>query len=864
MNIKNRILFLLFVSVLYQTLTVEGLTYAHQPPIWRTPIGIPGDWHKPLIDEEGAWAGDFGPGPYASPLTRIFFSLDGQTPESITQSIANPRIPIVETFKQLGEASIQERAFTCLPNAPIEANSADSSTSIMRLRGMNRSPDYASPKGADAAFRTVAYGTNRPVVYEIDGLGTGPYQVFLGFTDPYRSPESRVKRLMALNVEGAPSRIVSVVDDAGRNVAQAYKFLGTDTDGDGRIRIEVGADIKTSDPNVFINAIWIFRPDNTVDETALIRGQLNNEALVYLDCGHEPQWEERSMRQDLMEAHFTNATTDPILNVETRRSLNFDPATGTLLWRNQPFIRVHPLPNSAVPTTSGWHLRFPKATARALVRIFDGGRIQPEDKEPDVDAEAERIKDYWLEAAHLPWDRIGVGDPQLQDLVDGSIRVLYQLLERVDGKLQSQPGPSVYRGLWVSNQPRVGRALTHLGDLLTARSSFERTWEFQDESGRVIVLTPPSLLKETGTAVEAVYRHARLTGDKDYLKDYYDRFKKAASWVIGARQSVNDPEALNYGLMPSGLSDGGVGGVVPEYTSVYWGLHLLKVMAEAAAWLDHYEDSLTYGAAYAEFEMAFRTAALRDYKLDAKGNPFLPIKMEFDPKKDDPVSAQTVFSYLYYPGRLFDKRDPIAEGNFAMLMDAPKANGLLLSTGWLKGGVQPFIENTRASARLYRGETETVQEVLYAIANHASPTHVWVEEQLPSGPPKTTGDVPHSSASGEFINLIRYTLALEDGETLHLCKGVPRNWIQPNQKIFLKDLPTEFGPVDFHLSINDQGNTAHLKLIPVSGQGTKDGGVQVHLSCLKAAGFHFSDGQALPDTIGVNWGQSIDWKFHKD
>jgi hypothetical protein len=448
-------------------------------------------------------------------------------------------------------------------------------------------------------------------------------------------------------------------------------------------------------------------------------------------------------------------------------------------------------------------------------------------------------------------------------LVDGSIRVIYQLLERVDGKLQSQPGPSVYRGLWVSNQPRVGRALTHLGDLATARSSFERTWEFQKPDGRIIVLTPPSLLKETGTAVEAVYRHARLTGDKAYLNAYWSRFKKAAAWVIQARDSVRDPDALNYGLMPSGLSDGGVGGVVPEYTSVYWGLHLLKLMRDAASWLGHYEEALEYGAAHAVYEAAFRRAMLRDHQVDVHGNRFLPIKMEFDPTKDAPVAAQTVFSYLYYPARLFDKRDPLAEGNFAMLMDAPKADGLVLSTGWLKGGVQPFIENTRASARLYRGEVETVNDVLYAIANHASPTHVWVEEQLPGqGPRKTTGDVPHSSASGEFLNLIRYTLALEEGEHLHLLKGVSTNWIRPGSSLFLDDLPTEFGPLRFRLDIAQDGQTATLDIAPVQGNGATDGGLLIHLNALRDAGFVLGE-QPLPDAIGLDWNKGLRWTLKR-
>jgi hypothetical protein len=456
-----------------------------------------------------------------------------------------------------------------------------------------------------------------------------------------------------------------------------------------------------------------------------------------------------------------------------------------------------------------------------------------------------------------------IPDPDMQALLDGSIRVMYQLLERVEGKLQSQPGPSVYRGLWVSNQPRVGRALTHLGDLDTPRSSFARTWEFQQPNGQVVVLTPPSLLKETGIAVEAVTHHAQLTGDMKFLEEYWPKLVKAADWVMAAREMVTDPDALNYGLMPSGLADGGVGGIVPEYTTNYWSLLLLRNVARVAYWLGHDEAAWKYEAAFADYMAAFRRAAARDMQVDAHGNAFLPIRMQFDPATDPAPAGQTVFSYIAYPARLFDKHDPLVEGNFGMLMDAPREEGLVLSTGWLTGGLQPFIENTRASARVWRGETDEVVEVLYSIANHAAPTHVYVEEQLPgTGPRKTTGDVPHSSASAEFVNLIRYMLALEDGDQLHLMKAIPPGWIRPGSRLHMDDLPTEFGRLTYSLEVSSDGSTATLRVEPVAGNDPV-GGLLIHLDALRAAGFRSADGNPLPDRIGLNWGRGLEWSLHQ-
>lgn len=137
----------------------RSVQYSNKPPIWRTPLGLPGDWHKPLLDREGAWAGDFGPGPYAQPLTRIFFTGEGDSFETVNQSVPDPRVPIVLTTKASGKALIEERAFSRLPEEFFVEPETDPEVPVLRRQGLNRAPDYASPPGADRAFRTAAYGT---------------------------------------------------------------------------------------------------------------------------------------------------------------------------------------------------------------------------------------------------------------------------------------------------------------------------------------------------------------------------------------------------------------------------------------------------------------------------------------------------------------------------------------------------------------------------------------------------------------------------------------------------------------------------------------------------------------------------------
>lgn len=146
---------------------------------------------------------------------------------------------------------------------------------------------------------------------------------------------------------------------------------------------------------------------------------------------------------------------------------------------------------------------------------------------------------------------------------------------------------------------------------------------------------------------------------------------------------------------------------------------------------------------------------------------------------------------------------------------------------------------------------------MYAIANHAAPTHVWIEEQRPgSGPRLATGDVPHSSACSEFISLVRYFLAIEDGDHLHLLKGIPSEWIYPGAVIRTDMIPTEFGDLTLHLEVSEDGTLATIRVAPIVGEATK-GGPLIHLGALKSCGFTLPNGDALPGVWGGCWGEEV-------
>jgi hypothetical protein len=138
-----------------------------------------------------------------------------------------------------------------------------------------------------------------------------------------------------------------------------------------------------------------------------------------------------------------------------------------------------------------------------------------------------------------------------------------------------------------------------------------------------------------------------------------------------------------------------------------------------------------------------------------------------------------------------------------------------IGTGWLSAGIWNYFASFYGHAWLWLGRGEKAARTLYAFANHASPLLAWREEQAPTGKrEEICGDMPHNWASAEFIRLVRHLIVLERGDELHLCEGLPREWVHPGAVTRLDGVLTELGPISLELRVAADGSSAHLRLDP--------------------------------------------------
>ncbi len=419
-----------------------------------------------------------------------------------------------------------------------------------------------------------------------------------------------------------------------------------------------------------------------------------------------------------------------------------------------------------------------------------------------------RAIQFW-DSYPLPYNHITVPDSAVQNLLLSSIRNIYQARVIKNGLPAFQVGPTCYRGLWIIDGSFILESQTFLGNIGDVRNGIEYMLGFQQPNGEFMLIRDH--LKETGIVLWVIKRHARLTGDSTWLASKWDNVDRAVTFIDSMRQStMKDKNDVNYGLLPKGFSDGGLSKKTFEYTNVYWTLIGLKSAVNIAEELGMENEAASWQSMYDDMYADFHKAAERSMRSDTCGNMAIPIYMT-----DSCLiqKAQWAFCHAVYPGEIFSSDDPLMLGTMNMLK-CHEREGLVYETGWQDQGVWNYFGSFYAHAWLWLGDDMKAAQTMYAMANHASPTLVWREEQ----PVKTvttrwvTGDMPHNWASAEFIRMLRNFIALERGDELHLFEGVPPTWLKAGMKTSVNGIYTNFGILDATLIVSGDGKKAEVSV----------------------------------------------------
>ncbi|HTL18007.1 MAG TPA: hypothetical protein VL793_12275, partial [Patescibacteria group bacterium] len=202
--------------------------------------------------------------------------------------------------------------------------------------------------------------------------------------------------------------------------------------------------------------------------------------------------------------------------------------------------------------------------------LYSNGDSKPGERL--TQASAKRMREgavrFWLEAA-LPYGRIEVPDQSVQALIDSSIRNIWQAREIKKGLPAFQVGPTCYRGLWIVDGAFLLEAAALLGAGDQARSGVAYELTYQRRDGSIHVMD--NYYKENGIVLWTCVRHAQLTQDKAWLEKKWPELERIALYIKSLRQqTITNSSPRDDGLLPAGFPDGGIGGVIDEYTNPYW------------------------------------------------------------------------------------------------------------------------------------------------------------------------------------------------------------------------------------------------------------------------------------------------------
>ncbi len=829
------------------------MDFRYAPSESCTLICLPDDWLKTAVSSTGAVMYDFGPGPYGRGLTAISVGIRGDSLHVAGQTFADPRVPILTTRLTGSGTDVVLEAFSVIPERMIHTPAIWHGGTIRRSGGLNGCIGWASPaEGVDEAFRNAAWGTGRPIRYAVSVKPGSAKRVALGVIEPYKwAPGTR---LIELRVEGAPPQIIDPMGDSVHNRPHVLFFDARDEDGDGWLKIESHAPLSSPDPNMSLCGFWVFPEHATVDSSSVVNGSAARIAETYFRCGTEMEENSPGVRLDLLTSRISGRGV-PYVALRTHRILSYDTARGILRYNDRPFLECAPPPLTARRTPSGWELDFAEGTNELRVLVAHGGKPHAEPpRMPDPGAARRRATAYWLRHTPIPHGRISVPDSIVQYVFDVNTRLMYQVRDVVDGMPQFQPGPTVYRGYWTGDVCLIGGTILELGDTSGLRAFLDAGFHFQLPSGQIRALFPTVSLSETASFLYGACLYAQTTGDRRWLIRHWTALRSMIRWIESMRLSTFVPPGASYaGLFPPGFVDGGISVPTSDYSTVWWAMIAVDRAARAARWIGQERDALLCEHICSAFMPAWERAARRDIRKDRNGLPFLPVGVA-DTSTADPQRGQYAFLFPARFSPLFRRAGSLADSVVRMnlrMMDHYAQEGMVSGSGWLPGGVWPWLGGLQGTVWSLLGEQERGYDFLYATANHASTAGTWVEEQLPRGlPPRTTGDFADAEASAVFIHLLRVALATEDGDTLRLLRGLPAEWLHPGARLELDRVLTDLGAICFRMEVSRDGMSALITSAP-PGERNRPAHLVFDARPFSRAGFRQNDGTPLPDQIRI-------------
>ncbi len=470
----------------------------------------------------------------------------------------------------------------------------------------------------------------------------------------------------------------------------------------------------------------------------------------------------------------------------------------------------YPVAGVAVLTMK-WNLKPGEARTSWLIRPYknyqdDVTTLRKKNWASEFDA-AEQV---WVKLLGRA-SRVMIPDPGVRNAFYACLADLFIMREPIAREyIATIPGTEVYRSAPNPFETAiVAVALDQVGMHDLAELGYRVDLDIQEPDGD---WTEPKYWSHLmwGTAgfkAWVVMEHYRLSGDMAFLEKRYPQMLASSRWQEKQRARTRTLDAdgqkpLTYGLMPRGMGDGGLTDGDDKYGVFYthniWAVYADKLALEAARILHRDADARELEGIYNRGRNDLLAALERGAITESDGTRWIsavPAKVT--------GSRWGVLNALF-PTQLLPPTDDLIDGTLKYIERNMSPGGIPVHTGWMKDGmwVAIAVDNV-AEAHLAREEGDAAIKLLYAALNHGTPLYTWCEERgQEAGTTITSGDRQHLWTPVAVVRFLRDALVMEDGDHLHLARGIERSWLASGKEVGIENAATHFGTLTYHFSLD--------------------------------------------------------------
>jgi len=312
---------------------------------------------------------------------------------------------------------------------------------------------------------------------------------------------------------------------------------------------------------------------------------------------------------------------------------------------------------------------------------------------------------------------------------------------------------------------------------------------------------------DTGTALWMMAQHYQLTHDLNWVNRMIPRMRTMCRWIVGQRhaalENVNREPLATRGLIRfQPYAD------LLHPAADYFSNGYLWKGLDAAAQL---------------FALAGRPDEAAEFQHEADN-----YRKDLDASMNAAVfsdSGQRILPMIPDTHELWKESDSSADGYYGLIAPCLLEIGLPLDKAKLisdaletRGGLVAGITQFHRMADhaytygywincLQRDDVKRAILGLYGSLAYGMSRDTYAATECTM---IQTGEnywmLPHTYSNTQQLRLLRNMLVREEGDTLWLGQAIPRDWLQPGQRVAVSEAPTTFGPVSYSIEPQADGS----------------------------------------------------------